>query len=535
MTLYPPRSLFANAASEGFQRNVVRLFAVFTIGVAVLAIIAELTLSNGTSRAILIPLMAIVIQAALFEAARRYPVPLSAAAQVIVLLGLGIAGDLTGTRAVGSALTLLALFSAATVASTGAFLAVSCIAAAHLGLFLELPTRSEALAFDLILRLMIVMTLVFMSAAVRYALASQRRAVDASQRALALLQGSAAVGQLASRPLSLESLLDQTIQVMGQQGGFDHVQVFLLNKTRDQATLVASSSEGGQRSLAGVYRTVGSQSLIGQVTLHGEPMIAHRSYGDYGHLHNELVATAQTEVALPLIDGDAIIGAVDVQSAKANAFSPQDIRVLEITASLLTAAIRSARQIESAAHILAENERLRSEAAENARQIERLNRQLTGAGWNRYWEEAPATRGVTLDSNRIVLESAWTPELLEARDQHRPVQAMVGDQPVIAVPVVLRGEVIGAIEVEPDSRSPDAIDLVQAVAQRLALSLDNARLIEEAQTLTAQEQHVNEIVARFQSAASVDDLMRITITELSRLLGAERAAIRLRRESRRSP
>jgi hypothetical protein len=65
------------------------------------------------------------------------------------------------------------------------------------------------------------------------------------------------------------------------------------------------------------------------------------------------------------------------------------------------------------------------------------------------------------------------------------------------------------------------------VAQRLALSLDNARLFEEAQSTTAQEHYINDIVARYQTVNSVDDLLRITLTELSQTLGAQRGAIRL--------
>jgi GAF domain-containing protein len=95
--------------------------------------------------------------------------------------------------------------------------------------------------------------------------------------------------------------------------------------------------------------------------------------------------------------------------------------------------------------------------------------------------------------------------------------------------VVLRGEVIGAIEVEPgdSAAQSDTVEMVQAIAQRLASSLDNARLYEEAQVATAQEQRINQIVTQYQAATTVDDLLRITLTELSEALGAQRGAIRL--------
>ena len=66
-----------------------------------------------------------------------------------------------------------------------------------------------------------------------------------------------------------------------------------------------------------------------------------------------------------------------------------------------------------------------------------------------------------------------------------------------------------------------------AVAQRLALSLENARLYEATLEAAAQEQRINDIAARFQSVATVDELLRITLAELSETLGAEHSSIRL--------
>ena len=94
---------------------------------------------------------------------------------------------------------------------------------------------------------------------------------------------------------------------------------------------------------------------------------------------------------------------------------------------------------------------------------------------------------------------------------------------------MLRGEVIGAIEVEAgdDAIQHDAVEMVQAIAQRLATSLENARLFEQTQAATTQEQRINQIVTRYQTATTVDDLLQITLTELSDALGAQRGAIRL--------
>ena len=102
-------------------------------------------------------------------------------------------------------------------------------------------------------------------------------------------------------------------------------------------------------------------------------------------------------------------------------------------------------------------------------------------------------------------------------------------QRVIAVPMMLGNEVIGAIEIEAadTAQEADITEMVNAVAQRLALSLDKARLFEESQEATAREQRINEIVTRYQAVNNVDELLRITLQELSQSLGATHSSIRL--------
>ena len=99
----------------------------------------------------------------------------------------------------------------------------------------------------------------------------------------------------------------------------------------------------------------------------------------------------------------------------------------------------------------------------------------------------------------------------------------------IAAPIILRGQVIGVVEVEPgiDVREDDTIEMVQAVASHLAISLDNARLFEEAQETAVQQQHINEIVGQYQSATTVDDLLQIALSELGETLSAHNGKIRL--------
>jgi GAF domain-containing protein len=139
---------------------------------------------------------------------------------------------------------------------------------------------------------------------------------------------------------------------------------------------------------------------------------------------------------------------------------------------------------------------------------------------------------VTLIENEILSESVWDDVLIEAAQKGEPIVRQANGRPgVMALPVVVRGEVIGAIEVELNETTDwqTSLEMLNAVSERLATSLENARLFEEARAATAQEQLINQLVTQYQASPSVDDLLRITLTELSNVLGAERGAIRLGR------
>jgi GAF domain-containing protein len=231
------------------------------------------------------------------------------------------------------------------------------------------------------------------------------------------------------------------------------------------------------------------------------------------------------------MDGEDVIGAVDLQSGLRNDFRDEDIQALKTIGNLMGAALRNARLFDQQEKTVAEQQRLYLESESNLREIRRLNRQLTRIGWDDYIAQSAEVAGVTLRNNdEIIPNMEWNENMIAATATGEAIiHSAYGKPGVLAVPVRLRGEIIGAIEVETgtDFSEQDALDMVEAVAQRLATSLDNARLFEEAQAATIQEQRVNTIVARYQSAQSVDDLLQVTLKELGEALGAQRAAIRL--------
>ncbi len=425
---------------------------------------------------------------------------------------------------------LLALVTAAAIASARIYVAVNVLVIGKVAFeairrVLETPGMLPADIYNIILMLI---ALTFVSIVMRYFINGGQRAVIRSRSTAALLQATSEVGQSLSQILDLNDLLERAVHLISTRFQHYHVQIFLVSDARDQVVLVASTGEVGKRLLErGHQLSVGSQSVIGQVVLRSAPVLVSDTKRDPIYYQNDLLLNTRSEMALPIRDGSQTIGALDIQSVYAHAFDQIDLQALQVVADLLATAIRNARLFKQQAETVQENQRLLQDSETNLLEIQRLNQQLTRVAWQNYHTDAQAVTGVTLERDRLLSADDWSEPLRRAGQEGQMIES---EGKTVAVPVILRGEVIGAIEVDAGTEnSAETAEMVQAVAQRLALSLENARLYEATLQAAAQEQRINDIAARFQSVATVDELLRITLAELSETLGAETGSVRLGR------
>jgi len=232
------------------------------------------------------------------------------------------------------------------------------------------------------------------------------------------------------------------------------------------------------------------------------------------------------------VSGD-VIGALDVQSIKPNSFQGEDVNSLQVIASLLAGFIEKARLVNQLQVRAAEQQSLVDEAQNNLRQIEDLNRRLTREGWSEYLRSHHdrGNLGYTLDGAIVQSDTAWTAPMRQAYQGEKSVVIRQDQQAhIAALPLRVRGEVIGVLEIERDGTRPwsdDDIAMAETLIDRLALAVENARLYEQA-TLAAEREHiVNRIAQNVQEAESVDDILRAALSDLSTVLGASRGIVQI--------
>ncbi len=334
------------------------------------------------------------------------------------------------------------------------------------------------------------------------------------------LRALAEIARAAASVQSLDRLLPEIAVRTSEAFGFYHVGIFLLDETGKFAVLRAASSEGGKRMLARGHKLeVGQVGIVGYVTATGKPRVALDVGDDAVYFQNPDLPYTRSELALPLKVGDRVIGALDVQSTKPEAFQRDDIQILSAVADQITLAIENTRLYESTRRSLAEVETFYRQYLE--REWGRLRREQRLAGF-RY--------GLTgaLPLERPVLEGEVQEKVASGQIYRKSSEQM--DEPAeLAIPLRLRGETIGALYVTMPGGAiwtDDEVELVNAVADRLALAMENARLFEQTARRADRERAVAEITARIRSTNDPQVMLQVAIEELKQVLGAQEIRVR---------
>ena len=297
---------------------------------------------------------------------------------------------------------------------------------------------------------------------------------------------------------NLQELLPQISKVISEQFGFYHVGIFLNDPTNQMAILGAANSEGGQRMLKrGHQLKIGEQGIVGYVTQTGKPRISLDVGEDANYFNNPELPSTHSEMALPLKAGNQVIGALDIQSTKVGAFTDEDFETLSALADQVSLAIQNARLFDQTKKALAESDS--------------IQRQYIRETWGRLPKDERLSGFRYSVAGAIPLDD----------DTKKASTEDIKDKREVSVPIILRGETIGTLSVQvpkSDHVSTDQVELIKAVAERVALSAENARLFAETTRRAERERIISDITSKIGVSVRTESILRTTATELSQLL-----------------
>jgi GAF domain-containing protein len=378
------------------------------------------------------------------------------------------------------------------------------------------------------------------------------------------------VGRAAASVLEIEALARQVVELVRGRFQFHYVALFLLDDAGEYAVLQAGTGEEGRLMKEQGHRLlVGGVSMVGAACAQRQPRVAVDVGEEPVRFDNPLLPATRSEIALPLIVGERVLGALDVQSTEPNAFGEDDMAVLQLVADQISVAVDNARKFSEEAELLEATSPLfrvsrrlvsavetdeivdvivsaLSETEADGCVAGRLNYGPDGemesvtllTDWNRHWASR-FTAGVTFPVAASplplsVITNSWSVE--DVADGEQTPQSLrlfltgYGGRSFVNIPLRVEDRILGFVglyRTGAGSFSPVSMRLYETLADQAAVAMERARLLSQAQARAERERLVATVSARMRETLDVETVLGTGIEAISEAVGLAALDVRL--------
>jgi len=359
-----------------------------------------------------------------------------------------------------------------------------------------------------------------MTAQLKQTLSGLEQRVSERTRDLAI---AAEVGQRASLMRDLETLLSDSVELIRARFDLYYVQIYLTDATGKILVLRSGSGEAGKQLLGRAHRLTVGSGINGSAAASRQAVIVSDTSTSSIYRPNPLLPETRSEMSVPMMIGERVLGVLDLQSNTANALNKENASVFNTLAAQIAIAI--------------ENVILFAQAEEARQDTETRARRLTQDGWERFLNAVDR-------SERIEYRYDSSSQSLA------PITAAsaASPHPALSTPILITGEKVGAIQVEAEGErqwTREETDLMHAVAMQIARQIENLRLLTQAEQSRAEAELATRRLTRegwqdYMRSKNISagynyDLNQVTpfnVEQDAILLNIEQDAILLNREAK---
>ncbi len=270
------------------------------------------------------------------------------------------------------------------------------------------------------------------------------------------LELAAEVGRTVSQVRALDIMLKDAAEIIRSQFNLYYVQVYLTDPSQTNLILQSGTGAVGAELIGRGHRLpLNTASINGRAAIEKRSIVVEDTAASATFKPNPLLPDTRSEMAVPLLIGEKVVGVLDMQSERAGSLSRDVLPGFEALAGQLAIAIQNAT-------FLAETQQARAE-------VESQARRLTRANWVDYMDaiHQPEEIGFVFEQNKI------TP-----LTQEEPVK-----ENALMASISVTGEPLGNLVVDMEGPSPIAhtSELVNTVAQQVARQIESLRLLDSAE------------------------------------------------------
>ena len=333
------------------------------------------------------------------------------------------------------------------------------------------------------------------------------RTLELEQQATRL-RAATEISQFSAAERDLNKTLERAGHLLMSRLECSFVGIYLLEKDGAHAILASSPTKAGKSRIQQKFRLpVNYETVVGFVAKTGEARIAPDVRFSATQFSDTFLPESRSEIILALKSENKTIGVLDIHSEKEDAFRQADLSIMQIIADQLSSAI--------------ERSRLSQESSRYLSDLEQAYGRTTREGWRKFIAARQLqNRGYRFDNIRIEPFEEISGVGRKAIEQGITVSAPgASTNQEIAIPIKFRGQTIGIVQAKLREGSGETIvtTLEQAI-DRLASSLESARLYEEAQIRANREQAISQIASLIGSSSDYESILRTTAREIGNVL-----------------
>ena len=179
---------------------------------------------------------------------------------------------------------------------------------------------------------------------------------QALRRRAVQLETSAQISREITSILEIDELLTRVVDLIRDVFGYYHVRIFLVNDDGSNLVLRVTSAQAEPRVR---HMPLGPGSLNGEAAQANQALLVNDVSRDARYLADEDLPDTRAELVVPLRVGEEVVGTLDVQSREVDAFTPEDVLVIQSLGDQLAIAIENARLYRQARQVAVMEERQR--------------------------------------------------------------------------------------------------------------------------------------------------------------------------------
>ena len=139
----------------------------------------------------------------------------------------------------------------------------------------------------------------------------------------------------------IRALVRSVVASIRQYFKYYNVAVFLPDPEDPHSLLIAANDGAYETAFENTARVPSTRGFVGRAVTNGQLVYSPDSVHDAGYFPDPLPGEARSEVAIPIKIGDVVVGVLDVQENRLNAFTAPDIELLRTFADQMALAVQN--------------------------------------------------------------------------------------------------------------------------------------------------------------------------------------------------